>query len=504
METSESRSMNSNVGDPQSTNPNMVHLESTLSNLQRKYSHQPLFLQSVQEMVLSIKDLLLLENDDSYRKAFSLLIEPERTISFRVSWMDDHGVQQVNRGWRVEFNRYCTNYSEYIAKIWKWMLTNKPLHPLLLPLVSSALGPYKGGLRFHPSVDEGILKFLAFEQIFKNALTGLPLGGGKGGSDFDPKGKSDGEIRRFCQSFMTELYRYLHPSTDVPAGDMGVGTREIGYLYGQYKLLTNRHGDGGVLTGKSMTLGGSHLRPEATGYGLVYMSEIALQHQYQRSLQGVRCAISGSGNVAQFTAKKLLELGAVVVTVSDSNGVLVFENGMTRQDWEAVMECKNVQRGRLSSLQDRGRYIPGASPWTLLPDVSYDIALPCATQNEITADYAERFVTYGIKGVLEGANLPTDIQAQQILRQAGILYIPGKASNAGGVGVSGLEMSQNAQLWTWSPGDVDQKLRDMMRHIYDQMTGEQSDHHCTSLEQGANRAAFKKVTKAMQELGWLF
>jgi glutamate dehydrogenase (NADP+) len=387
----------------------------------------------------------------------------------------------------------------------RWMVFNsKPLSFFPFMSFSSALGPYKGGLRFHPSVDEGILKFLAFEQIFKNALTGLALGGGKGGSDFDPKGKSDGEIRRFCQAFMTELYRYLHPSTDVPAGDMGVGTREIGYLYGQYKLLTNRHGDGGVLTGKSMALGGSRLRPEATGYGLVYMTEIALQHQFQRSLQGVRCAISGSGNVAQYTAEKLLELGAVVVTVSDSNGVLVFEDGMTRQDWEAVLECKNVQRGRLSSLQDRGRYIPGASPWMLLPDVSYDIALPCATQNEITADHAERFVTYGIKAVLEGANLPTDIQAQQILRQSGILYIPGKASNAGGVGVSGLEMSQNAQLWTWATDDVDKRLREMMRHIYDQMNREKNDLHCTSLEQGANRAGFKKVAKAMQELGWLF
>ena len=362
-------------------------------------------------------------------------------------------------------------------------------------------------MRFHPSVNEGILKFLAFEQIFKNALTGLPLGGGKGGSDFDPKGKSDGEIRRFCQAFMTELYRYLHPSTDVPAGDMGVGTREIGYLYGQYKLLTNRHGDGGVLTGKSLTLGGSCLRPEATGYGLVYMTQIALQHRFQRSLEGVRCAISGAGNVAQFTAEKLLELGAVVVTVSDSNGVLVFDQGMTRQDLDTILECKNVRRGRLSSLHGVcGRFIPETSPWKLLPDVSYDVALPCATQNEITADDAERMVSNGIKAVLEGANLPTDIQAQEVLRRAGILYIPGKASNAGGVGVSGLEMSQNAQRWSWAAEDVDQKLRAMMSHIYDQMIQEQSENpgFCTSLEQGANRAGFKKVAKAMQELGWLY
>ena len=376
----------------------------------------------------------------------------------------------------------------------------------------SALGPYKGGLRFHPSVDEGILKFLALEQIFKNALTGLPLGGGKGGSDFDPKGKSDGEVRRFCEAFMNELYRYIHPSTDVPAGDIGVGTREIGYLYGQYKRLTNRHGDGGVLTGKSLLIGGSPLRPEATGYGLIYMTQIALQKQFHRSLQDVRCAISGSGNVAQYAAQKLIQLGAKVVTVSDSNGVFVFDNGMTIEDLDVIMECKNVRRGRLSSITDivQGRFIAGKSPWALLPELTYDIALPCATQNEILAEHANHMVSCGVIGVLEGANLPTNLEAQEILRIAGILYIPGKASNAGGVGVSGLEMSQNAQRLIWSSDDVDQKLQNMMSNIYNQMIEQQSksilqnSNECCTLEQGANRAGFLKVAHAMKDLGWLF
>ena len=353
---------------------------------------------------------------------------------------------------------------------------------------------------------------MALEQIFKNALTGLPLGGGKGGSDFDPKGKSDGEVRRFCEAFMNELYRYIHPSTDVPAGDIGVGTREIGYLYGQYKRLTNRHGDGGVLTGKSLLIGGSPLRPEATGYGLVYMTQIALQKQLHRSLKDARCAISGSGNVAQYAAQKLIQLGAKVVTVSDSDGVLVFDHGMTIEDLDVIMECKNIRRGRLSSITDivQGRFIPGKSPWSLIPELTYDIALPCATQNEILAEHASRMVSSGVIGVLEGANLPTNIEAQEILREAGILYIPGKASNAGGVGVSGLEMSQNAQRLAWSSDDVDQKLQDMMSNIYDQMTEQQrlsisdiSDKSCT-LEQGANRAGFLKVASAMKDLGWLY
>ena len=345
--------------------------------------------------------------------------------------------------------------------------------------------------------------------MFKNALTGLPLGGGKGGSDFDPKGKSDGEVRRFCEAFMNELYRYIHPSTDVPAGDIGVGTREIGFLYGQYKRLTNRHGDGGVLTGKSLLIGGSPLRSEATGYGLIYMTQIALQKQFHRSMKGLRCAISGSGNVAQYAAQKLIQLGAKVVTVSDSNGVLVFDNGMSMEDLDVIMECKNMRRGRLSSITDsvQGSFFPGQSPWSLLPDLTYDIALPCATQNEIVAEHASCMVSSGVIGVLEGANLPTNMEAQEILRKAGILYIPGKASNAGGVGVSGLEMSQNAQGLVWSSDNVDQKLEDMMLNIYEQMNEQQhtlvsdNSNKSSTLEQGANRAGFLKVANAMKDLG---
>ena len=344
-------------------------------------------------------------------------------------------------------------------------------------------------------------KFLGFEQIFKNALTGLAMGGGKGGSDFDPKGKSDGEVRRFCESFMTELFRYLHPSTDVPAGDIGVGGREIGYLYGQYKRLTNKHGEG-VLTGKSLLFGGSPLRPQATGFGLIYMTKIAVKEKLGCDLANMRCAVSGSGNVAQYASQKLLEFGAKVITLSDSNGVLVFENGLTEEDWKVVMDCKNVQRGRLSSIADKisGKYIPNESPWSI--DVKFDLALPCATQNEIRKEGAELLIKNGIKGVLEGANLPTSLEAQQAFRDADVLYIPGKASNAGGVGVSGLEMAQNAQRLTWKPEEVDEKLKDMMQDIYNQMA--MTESLGVSLEEGANRAGFLKVARAMKELGWVY
>jgi len=377
---------------------------------------------------------------------------------------------------------------------------------------SSVLGPYKGGLRFHPTVDEGLLKFLGFEQIFKNALTGLPMGGGKGGSDFDPKGKSDAEIRRFCQSFMTELFRYLHPSTDVPAGDIGVGGREIGYMYGTYKRLTNKHGEG-VLTGKSLLFGGSPLRPEATGYGLVYITKLAVEKQLNRSLSGLRCAVSGSGNVAQFATKKLLEYGAKVITVSDSNGLLLFEDGMTTEDLDIIMNCKNNHRGRLSSLEGKvsGTYLVGKSPWNL--EIPMDIALPCATQNEINEDGANLLLKNGILLVGEGANLPTTLEGQEILRRgrrsststttapSSVIYLPAKAANAGGVGVSGLEMSQNAQRLTWKPEEVDEQLQKMMSNIYSLMETHQGEHG--SLEDGANIAGFVKVAEAMKELGWV-
>lgn len=441
-----------------------------LDDLRCKYSHQSTFLQAVEEMARALLPLFQdEENGAFYMRAFLAMTEPERTIGFRVPWEDDQGNIQFNRGWRVEF--------------------------------SSVLGPYKGGLRLHPTVDEGVLKFLGFEQVFKNALTGLPMGGGKGGSDFNPKGKSEGEIRRFCQAFMSELFRYLHPSTDVPAGDIGVGGREIGYLYGQYKRLTNRHGEG-VLTGKSLNFGGSPLRPEATGYGLIYMAKLAVEKRLDRSLEGMRCAVSGSGNVAQFASEKLLEFGAKVITVSDSNGVLVFDDGMTEDDLKVVVECKDVKRARLRSLNGKvsGKYVDGESPWSL--DMKYDLALPCATQNEIDGEAAARLVKNGVLGVLEGANLPTTTQGQKIIRdKAGAIYVPGKASNAGGVGVSGLEMSQNAQRLTWTREEVDTKLEAMMASIYDQM--ENSSGKGGTLEEGANKAGFLLVADAMKELGWV-
>lgn len=451
--------------------PIMTANLSFLDDMRAKYAHQPIFLQSLDEMAVSL--LPLFDDHDQgefYQRAFLAIAEPERTISFRVSWMDDEGNLQFNRGWRVEFN--------------------------------SALGPYKGGLRFHPTVDDGILKFLGFEQIFKNALTGLPMGGGKGGSDFDPKGKSEGEVRRFCESFMTELSRYIGPSTDVPAGDIGVGGREIGYMYGQYKRLTNKHGEG-VLTGKSILFGGSPFRPEATGFGLVYITKLAIEKRLGRSLEGMRCAVSGSGNVAQYACQKLLQLGAKVITVSDSNGVLLFADGMTEDDWNTVVDCKQVHRGRLSSLGSivTGRYIKGETPWSI--DIKFDLALPCATQNEIDKFGAQRLVQNGVLAVCEGANLPTSLKGQEVFREHNsIIYIPGKASNAGGVGVSGFEMSQNAQRLTWPPAEVDERLQKMMSDIYDQM--ESAAGKGGTLEQGANRAGFLKVASAMKELGWIY
>lgn len=326
------------------------------------------------------------------------------------------------------------------------------------------------------------------------------MGGGKGGSDFDPKGKSEAEVRRFCQSFMTELYRYLHPSTDVPAGDIGVGGREIGYMYGTYKRLTNRHGEA-ILTGKSLLFGGSPFRPEATGYGLVYITKLAIEKKLNRSLEGMRCAVSGSGNVAQFATKKLLEFGATVITVSDSNGVLLFENGMTPEDFDMIMECKNVKRGRLASLEGKvsGKYLAGETPWSI--SVPVDIALPCATQNEINENGAAMLLRNGVLAVCEGANLPTTLEGQETIRSnPEVIYLPGKAANAGGVSVSGLEMSQNAQRLTWEPHEVDEKLQKTMRDIYALM--EQHSQGGT-LEDGANRAGFVKVATAMKELGWV-
>lgn len=326
-------------------------------------------------------------------------------------------------------------------------------------------------------------------------------GGGKGGADFDPKNKSPQEIKRFCQSFMTELYRYLHPSTDVPAGDIGVGGREIGYLYGQYKRLTNRHGEG-VLTGKSVNIGGSYIRPEATGYGLIYIAQLAIKDMIGKDLKGAICAVSGSGNVSQYACEKLLEFGAKVVTISDSDGVMYFENGMTKDDWDAIVQAKQVDRLRLSQIEDKvsGAYLVGLSPWEL--QETFDFAFPCATQNEIDEESVKQMVGNGLKGLFEGANLPTQLEAQEVLKEnPEIIYIPGKAANAGGVGVSGFEMTQNAQKMRWKPEVVDEKLKELMADIYSQLTDAAGNDG--SLESGANLAGFSKIVDAMEDLGWL-
>jgi len=355
-----------------------------------------------------------------------------------------------------------------------------------------------GGLCFHQSVDEGILKFLGFEQVFKNALSGLPIGGGNGGSDFDAKNKSNNEIRNFCHSFMTELYRYLHPSTEIITGDIGVGEREIVFLYGQYKRLTNKHGEA-IIAGKPIELNGSQLRVEATGYGLVYITKIAIEKHYNgKTLKDLRFGVSGCGNVAQHAVKKLLDYGAKVITMSDSNGVLVFSDGMTKQDYDLIMEYKNIHRARLSNLDGKiGKYYPNDSPWTI--NARYDIALPCATQNEIYEGGAKLLVENGIMGVFEGANSPISQDGQEILRDNKVLYIPGKAANAGGICISGLEMTQNASKSQWEKDSVDEELQVMMNNIYQQI----KDADCATLEEGANRAGFLKVANAMKKLGWV-
>lgn len=451
--------------------PPQKNTDELLELLKKKYSHQPTFLQAVSEMMISLKPLFEDTADGEYfQRVFWLLTEPEKIIRFRVTWTDDGGKFRTNIGYRVEWN--------------------------------SALGSYKGGLRFHPTVDEGILKGLAFEQTFKNALTGLRIGGAKGGSDFDPKDKSEGEIRRFCAAFMSELSRYIHPATDVPAGDIGVGEREMGYLWGKYKQLTNRHSDG-ALTGKPILLGGSALRTEATGFGVVYIAKMAIE-KHGGSLKGARCAISGSGNVSQYASKKLIDLGAKVVSVSDSDGVLIFENGMTDTDWNVLIQSKQEKRARLSSIVNEvtGIYTPCHSPWTI-PSFKLDYAFPCATENEIDSESVTRLISSGMKGLFEGANLPTIVDAQKIMRDHKTLYIPGKAANAGGVAVSGFEMAQNIQILSWTEDKVDEKLWTTMKYIYKQMEAMVEESGCT-LEQAANRVSFLKLAKAIHELGWVW
>jgi len=439
-------------------------LGACLAHLKLRDPDQPEFHQAAEEVLSSLWPFL--EANPKYLKSgiIERLVEPERVILFRVPWVDDKGQVHVNRGYRVQ--------------------------------MSSAIGPYKGGLRFHPSVNLGVLKFLAFEQVFKNALTTLPMGGGKGGSDFDPKGKSDAEVMRFCQSFMTELSRHIGADLDVPAGDIGVGGREIGYMYGQYKRLRNEFTS--VLTGKGMTYGGSLIRPEATGYGCVYFAEEMLKERGD-SFNGKRVTISGSGNVAQYAAQKVMELGGLVISVSDSGGTLYFPQGMSEQQWHQLMELKNEKRGRLQEMTgDNAEFQAGKTPWHL----ACDIALPCATQNELNEQDAKTLVANGCFCVAEGANMPSTLEAVDVFIEKRILFAPGKAANAGGVAVSGLEMSQNAMRMLWTAGEVDEKLHSIMQSIHAacERYGKEEDGF-TNYVKGANIAGFVKVADAMLAQG---
>ncbi len=438
-------------------------VDAFLLRLKQRDPDQPEFHQAVEEVLRSLWPFL--EAHPQYLQAgiVERIVEPERAVLFRVPWVDDQGQVRVNRGFRVQ--------------------------------MSSAIGPYKGGLRFHPSVNLGVLKFLAFEQVFKNSLTSLPMGGGKGGSDFDPKGKSDAEVMRFCQSFMSELYRHIGADLDVPAGDIGVGAREIGFLFGQYKRLSNEFTS--VFTGKGLAYGGSLIRPEATGYGCVYFAQEMLKG-IGRDFDGQRVTISGSGNVAQYAAQKVMELGGKVISLSDSEGTLFAEAGLTVEQWEALMELKNVRRGRLSELSGPGlRFLPGERPWAL----ACDIALPCATQNELDAEDARALLANGCVCVAEGANMPSTLAAVDLFHEAGILFAPGKASNAGGVATSGLEMSQNAMRLHWTAGEVDQRLHGIMQNIHHACVSYGEENGRVNYVKGANIAGFVKVADAMLAQG---
>jgi glutamate dehydrogenase (NADP+) len=449
-----------------------AYVTGLMEDVKAKNPAQPEFHQAVQEVAESLE--IVLEKRPEYRTAKILerIIEPERVILFRVPWVNDRGEVQVNRGFRVEMN--------------------------------SAIGPYKGGLRFHPSVTLGMLKFLAFEQVFKNALTTLPMGGGKGGTDFDPKGKSDGEVMRFCQSFMTELFRHIGPNTDVPAGDIGVGGREIGFLFGQYKRLANEFT--GVLTGKGLNWGGSLIRPEATGYGAVYFAAEMLSTRGE-TLEGKTCLVSGSGNVAQYTAEKLLDLGAKPVTFSDSAGYIYDEAGIDREKLAFVMDLKNHRRGRISEYADKYKsavYTPvkGGRDHDPLWDHKADCAFPSATQNEINAKDAQNLLDNGVYVVSEGANMPTVPDGVEIFLDKKILYGPGKAANAGGVAVSGLEMAQNSMRYAWSREEVDQKLHRIMKDIHTQCVTVADEFGTPgNYVNGANIAGFLKVADAMLDQG---
>ncbi|HWK61626.1 MAG TPA: NADP-specific glutamate dehydrogenase [Eoetvoesiella sp.] len=439
-------------------------LNQFLDQVQARDPNQPEFMQAVKEVMTCLWPFI--EQNPRYAEQglLSRLVEPERAIQFRVSWVDDQGKVQTNRAFRIQH--------------------------------SSAIGPFKGGMRFHPSVNLSILKFLAFEQTFKNALTTLPMGGGKGGSDFDPKGKSDGEVMRFCQALMIELYRHLGPDTDVPAGDIGVGAREVGFMAGMMKKLSNSAAS--VFTGKGITFGGSLIRPEATGYGTVYFAEEMLKHANQ-SLDGLTVSVSGSGNVAQYAIEKCLQMGAKVVTVSDSHGCVVDPAGFTHDKLQALIELKNNRRGRIETYAKEHKltYEIGKRPW----HVPVDVALPCATQNELELEDARMLIKNGVRCVAEGANMPTSLDACDAFIGAKVLYAPGKASNAGGVAVSGLEMSQNALRLSWTREEVDGRLRAIMRNIHENCVRYGAQGKEVNYLNGANIAGFVKVADAMLAQG---
>lgn len=445
----------------------MTYAERIIEQVKAKNAEQPEFIQAATEILGTLQPALDAHPEFEEAALLERIIEPERIIQFRVPWVDDSGKVQVNRGFRVEYN--------------------------------SAIGPYKGGLRFNPTVTLGMLKFLGFEQIFKNSLTGLPIGGGKGGSDFDPKGKSDDEVMRFCQSFMTELYRHIGPDCDVPAGDIGVGGREIGYLYGQYKRITGQYC--GVLTGKGLTYGGSLARTQATGYGVVYLANEVLAHK-GKSFAGKKVIVSGSGNVAIYAAQKAAELGATVVAMCDSNGYIVDRDGV---DVAAIQDIKEVRRARIKEYLDghpNAEYHDGCHGiWS----VPCDIALPCATQNEIDLDAAKSLLKNGCWMVTEGSNMPSTLEAMEAFAEAGILFVPSKAANAGGVAVSALEMSQNSLRLSWTFEEVDGRLKDIMANIYQNMSAAAEEYGKTPEDYvlGANVAAFLKVADAMLAQGWV-
>ncbi|MDB4163552.1 NADP-specific glutamate dehydrogenase [Flavobacteriaceae bacterium] len=440
-------------------------IKNFISEIDKKNSHEPEFMQAVKEIAETVLPYIVSKDIYHGKNILMRMVEPERVLMFRVNWVDDNGEIQVNRGYRVQMN--------------------------------SAIGPYKGGLRFHPTVNLSILKFLALEQVFKNSLTTLPMGAGKGGSDFDPKGKSDGEVMRFCQSFMTELHRYIGPNTDIPAGDIGVGGREIGYMFGQYKKLKKEFT--GVLTGKGLSWGGSLIRPEATGYGTVYFAENMLNH-VSNTIKGKTVVISGSGNVAQYAAEKCLQLSAKVISMSDSSGTIYDNDGIDSEKLNFIMNLKNLKRGRIHEYVDQypnSIFFKDKTPW----EISCDIALPCATQNELNENDAKILIKNGCICVSEGANMPCEPDAINVFKLNKILYAPGKASNAGGVAVSGLEMAQNSLRYSWSREEVDSKLKEIMKDIHSSCLTHGQEKDYVNYEKGANIAGFIKVADAMLAQG---